>query len=115
MRIGIAGLSCECSTFSPLATGEGDFTVLCGDALPGRFGFLADFPGIEFIPLLRARALPGGRIERSFYDDFLDRLLHAIVGQGPFDGLLLQMHGASAITARCVWRGCPVGRTVLNA
>ncbi len=97
MRIGIGGFSCECSTFSPLATGMDDFTLLAGDALLQQFGFPAEFPDVQFIPLLRARALPGGRIERRFYDDFLHDLLGEVDRQGPLDGLLLPMHGAASV------------------
>ncbi len=97
MRIGIGGLSCECSTFSPLATDEHDFTVLAGDELLKQYGFLADFPDLQFIPLLRARALPGGRIDRCFYDDFLHDLLGEVHRQEPLDGLLLPMHGAASV------------------
>ncbi len=97
MRIGIGGLSCECSTFSPRATGQEDFTVLTGDPLLEQYGFQADYPEAEFIPLLWARALPGGRIERPFFDDFLQRLVGEMEEKGPFDGLLLPMHGASSV------------------
>jgi len=97
MRIGIGGLSCECSTFSPLATREEDFRVLSGVDLLAQYDFPADFPETEFIPLSRARALPGGRIRRRFFDDFLDDLVRKISNQEPFDGIFLQMHGAASV------------------
>ena len=41
-RIGIAGLSCECSTFSPLATREDDFVVSAESFTEGHPDKLAD-------------------------------------------------------------------------
>jgi len=97
MRIGIAGLSCECSTFSPLPTREEDFQVLSGEDLLAEVIDPGSFPDARFVPLALARALPGGRIRRRFYDDFLAGLLRGILGAGPFDGLLLLMHGAASV------------------
>lgn len=97
MRIGIAGLSCECCTFSPLHSDATDFQVARGPELLERYGFLVGQQEVEAIPLLRARALPGGSITRSFYDQVKEEMLDAVVQAGPLDGLLLDMHGASHV------------------
>jgi microcystin degradation protein MlrC len=97
MRIGIGGLSCECCTFSPLISTRSDFSVFRGGALLARYDFLADYPEVEFVPLLWARALPGGCIERRFYDAIKSELLAALRQAGPLDGLFLHMHGASSV------------------
>jgi len=97
-RVGVGGLSCECCTFSPLTTTRDDFTVKEGDVLLGGYGCLADHADTELVPLLRARALPGGSIERAFYDETKRRLLDGLAGGHPWDGLLLHLHGAAHVT-----------------
>ena len=69
-RIGIAGISIESSTFSPHRTGLGDFTVTRGDDLLARYPWItgpgprpAWSEGVEWVPLLHAVALPGGRVQ----------------------------------------------------
>ncbi|WP_197275024.1 M81 family metallopeptidase [Luteipulveratus halotolerans] len=44
-----------------------------------------------------ARALPGGRVERSAYDALLADVLAAIDEGGPWDGVLLDIHGAMLV------------------
>lgn len=99
-HIGVAGLSCECCTFSPLLSGERDFIVSAGTELASNYGFFADYPDVEFTALRRARALPGGSIEPSFYDDFKQKLLEELAAQAPWDGIFLDMHGAANVYGR---------------
>ena len=95
MRIAVGGIHTECSTYSPVLMQIEDFRVFRGDELLGMeyFNFL-DAEGIEHLPLLHARAVPGGPLSRETYEtfkqDFLDRLTSAL----PVDGLCLAMHGA---------------------
>ena len=95
MRIAVGGIHTECSTYSPVLMTVEDFRVLRGGDLLASdyFGFLkAD--GVEHLPLLHARAVPGGPISRvayaAFKTEFLDRLKAAL----PLEGLYLAMHGA---------------------
>ena len=97
LRIGIGGLSQECCTFSPLNSTKDDFTIIKEDELLGRYGFLSKYPDIEFVGLLRARATPGGSIERSFYDEVKKELLNMLTEAQPLGGILLDMHGASKV------------------
>ncbi|MCB0106975.1 MAG: M81 family metallopeptidase, partial [Caldilineaceae bacterium] len=99
-HIGVAGLSCECSTFSPLLSGERDFSVTEGDELGENYGFFAEYPDITVTPLIRARAIPGGSIEPDFYDSFKQRLLDGLAAHGPWDGIYLDMHGAANVHGR---------------
>ena len=94
MKIGIGGLACECCTFSPQLTREEDFKVLRGDGLLERYPFLHSFPDISVVPLLHARALPGGPVEATFYQRAKQEFLHRLAESGPLDGLFLHMHGA---------------------
>ena len=99
-HIGVAGLSCECSTFSPLLSGERDFLVTESDELGENYAFFADYPDIRVTPLIRARAIPGGSIEPTFYDSFKARLLDGLAAHAPWDGIYLDMHGAANVHGR---------------
>ncbi len=97
MRIAIGGLSCECCTYSPLLTHETDFEIQQGDSLLENYPFLSEYPDIEPVPILRARALPGGPIDREFYDCFKNDFLQLLENSLPLDGLFLHMHGAAYV------------------
>lgn len=94
-RIAVGGIHTECSTSSPVLMREEDFRVLRGPDLAASdyFDFLPR-AGVEPVPLLHARAVPGGPVARAAYDafkaEFLDRLARAL----PVDGVYLAMHGA---------------------
>lgn len=95
LRIAVGGIHTECSTYSPALMREEDFRVLRGPDLTASdyFSFLPR-EGVEAIPLVHARAVPGGPVARETYErfkaEFLDRLAHAL----PLDGVYLAMHGA---------------------
>lgn len=95
LRIAVGGIHTECSTSSPVLMQPEDFRVLREGELLGAeyFNFL-DAEGVEHLPLLHARATPGGPLSRATYEgfkaEFLDRLKAAL----PVDGLYLAMHGA---------------------
>lgn len=97
MRIAIGGIATESCTFSPLPTRLEDFIFLRGSDLLSRYAFLPSYPA-EFLPTLRARALPGGPVTAAAYQqikaEFLDRLRALL----PLDGLFLDMHGAMNVT-----------------
>ena len=94
-RIAICGMAIESSTFSPHRSGAADFTVLRGHELLARYETLPD--GVEWLPLVHARALPGGAVEREFYDamkaEIVDRLRVAL----PLDGVYFDIHGAMTV------------------
>lgn len=95
MRIAIGGIATECCTFSPILSSKEDFAVFEGEALldPLHYPFLA-MQDIEYIPTIRARALPGGRVERGTYATFKAVFLERLQAALPLDGLYLDMHGA---------------------
>ncbi len=95
MKIAVGGIHTECSTYSPVLMAVEDFRVLRGTDLLGAeyFNFLkAD--GIEHLPLLHARAVPGGPVSRVAYDTFKSEFLDLLKAALPIDGLYLAMHGA---------------------
>lgn len=95
LRIAVGGIHTECSTSSPVLMRPDDFRVLRDGELLGAayFDFL-DAEDVLHLPLLHARATPGGPLARATYEgfkvEFLDRLKAAL----PIDGLYLAMHGA---------------------
>ncbi|PZM14714.1 M81 family metallopeptidase [Rhizobium tubonense] len=95
MRIAVGGIHTECSTYSPVLMAVEDFRVMRGAELLGSdyFSFLkAD--GIEHIPLIHARAIPGGPVSRVAYEAFKTEFLDLLKAALPLNGLYLAMHGA---------------------
>jgi len=95
MRIAVAGIHTECSTYSPVLMSVEDFRVLRGEALlqADYFSFL-DADGVEHVPLLHARAVPGGPVSQPAYEAFKTEFLEGLKAARPVDGLYLAMHGA---------------------
>lgn len=94
MRIAIAGISTECSTFSPLLTSFDQFHLVRGPDLVARYPYLANLTDVEVVPILRARALPGGPVEQPAYRRFKDEVLEGLRAGAPWDGVYLDLHGA---------------------
>ena len=94
-RIAIGGVHIESSTFSPHRSGAIDFTVTRGDALLARYDELA--AEVEWLPLVHARALPGGAVESDFYASIKKELLARLRAALPLDGVLLDIHGAMTV------------------
>lgn len=95
MRIAVAGLHTECSTYNPVLIREPEFRVLRGAAMArdGYFEFLTHFPA-EFVTILHARAIAGGPVERSIYKAWKAEILAGLKAALPVDGVYLAMHGA---------------------
>lgn len=95
MRIAVAGLHTECSTYNPVLIREPEFRVLRGGAMAkdGYFEFLTHFPA-EFVTLLHARAIAGGPVERGIYEAWKAEILAGLKAALPVDGVYLAMHGA---------------------
>ncbi len=95
MRIAVAGLHTECSTYNPVLARESDFRVLRGPSMlkDQYFDFLTHFPA-EFITILHARAIAGGPVERALYDRWKAEILEGLRAAMPLDGVYLAMHGA---------------------
>lgn len=98
-RVIIAGIGTECSSFAPHRTTLADFGIRTGERVLERWDFLVedDFAGLDFVPGLVARALPGGPLERAAYDTLVDRVLDQVAAGAPWDGVLLDIHGAMLV------------------
>lgn len=95
MRIAVAGLHTECSTYNPVLAREADFRVLAGPSMlkDAYFDFLTHFPA-EFITILHARAIAGGPVEHGIYERWKGEILEGLKQALPLDGVYLAMHGA---------------------
>ncbi|MPY97932.1 MAG: MlrC domain protein [Actinophytocola sp.] len=108
MRIATLGLFHEANTFSPIKAdrelyadggalrGE-EIVVAHGDADTTMGGFLAagTWPDVEVVPLLFAFVNPIGPIVADVFDELLDEMLDALTEHGPWDAVLLALHGAA--------------------
>lgn len=108
MRIAIAGVYLESSTFSVLPAGRRAFTEMRGKELldsydwPERLGELVG--DVEWVPLLRAMGnTAAGPTEPALFDEYVAEIvagLTAATADAPFDGLYLDMHGAMNVLGR---------------
>lgn len=107
MRVAIAELKQESNTFVPRPTTLADFDAWHhwrGDEVIGGSrgtnceiaGFLdvLEPAGIEAVPLIATFSISGGKVTSEAYRTLLDELLAGLATQGPFDGVLLALHGA---------------------
>ncbi len=94
-RIAIGGVHIESSTFSPHRSGPADFTVSRGDELLARYDQLPRH--VDWLPLVHARALPGGAVEREFYESLKAELVERLRAALPLDGVFLDIHGAMTV------------------
>jgi microcystin degradation protein MlrC len=101
LRIAIAGLGIESSTFSPALTDEDAFHTKYGPAVFDLYPFLAaDSPlrrRAVWIPALVGYALPGGAVTRQAYESLVQKTLDSLKKYGPYDGLYFDIHGAMSV------------------
>lgn len=93
MRIAIGGIHIESCTFSPLRAALPDFSVRREEELLRRYPFLTDY-SIDPLPLLHARALPGGMVEPAVYEGLKSEFLQRLSAVNKVDGVYLDIHGA---------------------
>ena len=94
-RIAVGGIHTECSTYNPVLIRTEDFHVVRGNELTAYdyFSFLPE-DDVQVLPLLHARAVPGGPVDRPAYEGFKADLLARLKAALPLDGVYLAMHGA---------------------
>lgn len=100
-RIAIAGLAIESSTFSPALTHEEAFKARVDEDVFTFYPFLApdsvDRKRANWIPTLRAHALPGGIVTREAYESLVTQTLDRLKANLPYDGLFFDIHGAMSV------------------
>lgn len=107
-RVAIAGMSIESSTFSPHRSGWEAFTLRRGAELVAHYPFLADGTPLrdaaDWTGVLHARSLPGGAVPADVYEAVRDEIVATLRAQqtehGPYDGVLLDIHGAMTVVGR---------------
>lgn len=102
LRVAIGGIHIESSTFSPHLSGTDDFEVTRGDRLLARYDWLTRSwaAGVEWVPLVHARALPGGQVRPEAYEEWESEIVEKLRAAGPLDGMLLDFHGAMSVVGR---------------
>lgn len=110
MRLAIAGIVHESNSFSPVPTELADFEVLRDaeilehhrDASSTVTGYLdaCREAGVTAVPLVLSSATPSGPITENAFETLLAEMLHRIAAEGPWDGVLLSLHGAAVADAQ---------------
>lgn len=98
-RIAICGLHIESSTFTPYVSTIADFEVTRGQALLARYSWM-DSPwasAVQWIPILHARALPGGVVEAAAYEGWKAEILDGLASTSDLDAIFFDIHGAMSV------------------
>jgi len=109
MRLLLAMMKHETNTFSPIPTDLArfrDWALVEGAAVAETFAGtnhplaayidLAREAGAEIVTPIAAEAMPSGPVEAETYDYMRSRILDAL-RSGPFDGAMLDLHGAMVV------------------
>jgi microcystin degradation protein MlrC len=100
-RIGIAGISIECSTFSPAVTPLEAFRIREGETLLQMYPYLNSDSlmgqGAVWLPAMLSSATPGGIVTRETYEYLVNKTLDMIRGNMPYDGFFYHIHGAMSV------------------
>jgi microcystin degradation protein MlrC len=135
MRLALLGMSHETNTFSRVRATYDRFSFYRGQDIVRQFGeshttnagFLeiGARPDVDVVPLMFASTGPIGTISSDAFERIVGELLQLLRDNGPWDGVLLSLHGAAVseehpdadgeITARVrdlVGPDIPVGMTL---
>lgn len=101
-RVAICGIHIESSTFSPQLSYEDNFVVTRGPEMMERFRWREEtwMQAVDWLPVLHARALPGGVIHRPVYDMWKAEILEGLQklhAEQPLDALFFDIHGAMSV------------------
>lgn len=105
MRLALLGMSHETNTFSHVPAEYDQFNIYRGDdirkeyaeSLTTNAGFLeaGERLAVEVIPLVYASTGPIGTITKEAFGQIVNDLLVQLRTNGPWDGILLSLHGAA--------------------
>lgn len=99
-KIAFGGIHIESSTFTDYISKESDFYILRDQNVLDRYEWLEKYSDrLEPIGLVHARALPGGVVDRKFFDKWLEEFLFRLdqAYRDGLDGLLFDIHGAMSV------------------
>lgn len=105
MRLAVLGYSHETNTFAAQPTPYESFSIERGHEVVQEFGnahstvtgFLqaGDRFGFDAVPLYFAHANPSGTMTRDAFERIAGEMLRLLEQHGPWDGVLLALHGAA--------------------
>ncbi|MEU3274257.1 M81 family metallopeptidase [Saccharomonospora sp. NPDC006951] len=114
MRFALLGLFHEANTFSPVKADRDMFAaggILRGGEIVDQYadsgatigGYLAGGArsGVEIVPLVFGFVNPAGAIASEVFESVVGEMLEALRDNGPWDGVLLNVHGA-AVAEDCL-------------
>jgi len=124
MKVLVAELNQESNSFCPTRTTLEDFRRYgiklgseyresvrgIGIESEGIFTALEEY-GISYVPAIRMRAQAGAMTLPEVYNHFVENVDRVIREQGPFDGAVFSLHGASQSTER--WKLYPSDNTMV--
>lgn len=101
LRIAIAGIAIESSTFSPAVTHEEAFKARYGDEVFSYYPFMDEGNDLreraQWFPALRGHSIPGGIVTREAYESLVTKTLERLEENLPYDGLFFDIHGAMSV------------------
>ena len=105
MKIALLGLYHETNTFSKVEADYDAFEIYRGQEVIEQYkdshstnaGFiqLEDDPDVEIVPLIFAITGPSGTITKEAFESINNEMISKLVLLGPWDGVLLSLHGAA--------------------
>ncbi|MDF2442427.1 MAG: hypothetical protein JWR01_630 [Subtercola sp.] len=99
--IAIAGLAIESSAFSPARTDAAAFHPRRGTEVFDGYPFLAQGEPLReaanWLPALTGKALPGGILTESTFDELADEIVARLRAMPALDGLYFDIHGAMSV------------------
>jgi microcystin degradation protein MlrC len=99
LRIAIAGIAIESSTFSPALSHEEAFHARYGEEIFSYYPFFNEElkSQAQWFPTVIGKALPGGTVTKEAYESLVNQTLARLKESLPYDGLFLDIHGAMSV------------------
>lgn len=109
MRVALLGIHHETNTFAPVRATLEQWQragILTGEEIRERYGasrssaggyfaYAADDHDVQLVPLVYAQATPMGAITGEAFEHLMERVISALDAGGPWDGVLMPLHGAA--------------------
>ena len=106
IRLALVGLYHETNTFSSVPADYNAFSIFRGEEIEKEYGnslttnagYLAissSYDNVDVVPLVFAITGPIGTITKDAFDQIVGEMIQYLEDQGPWDGILLSLHGAA--------------------
>ena len=97
MRIAIASLGLESSTFTPLRASRSDLTIKYDSFVSEKILDFFKSENIELVQTMLASGTPHGVLNKQDFLTIKKELIDRIVAAGPLDGIFLSRHGSTEV------------------